>query len=775
MKTHHASKPFLLLKRRFWIYALILLLGVGQPLQISAQTFESYGACPKCDEIRHSLPCEHCGGGSSSSSGGSSSSSSNGGSYYRPPQVDYEAIRRQQEVERQRIEAERKRQAAEAERKRQQEAARQLQLKRNAEANAAANAWAEEDAASAKDAAASKKKKGGLPPLLRKTQKLPCALCVDGWRDCPSCEGGVVHCTRSGCIHGYEVCGCVKSQNNYQPDPNCRFCGGGGRTVCEACGGKGAWHCSHCGGKGKLPCLFCQGVPMAKSATEIEPTAIGATPIHPMPWKKPGAYPPSVQAEVQQAVVTRILGPNPKAKPTAHDLERLNQAQKKLAEESKRLAEATSTRPPQSPVPPDLAAAQKALEERELALIQQAMDKLSGGDVPADPAQKQALVDQIKANFAKDPERLKLLAEVARLKAAAPMPGVAAQQLAKAVASAQGLAGGGNAGNGGGGNGSNSVLVPSFSGTVALLPGAQPAVSGPPGKPVSYTPAKQKEILTNYETIRWRNEARLVAVRHDIQEMDSDLRFFRERYALAKADYEKIKGQPGVPATLADYLQQRRATDPILDAWWKRFEVNQLSYGNAKRKEAHIEDDIAGYNRYYKEFLSSDPETPKIAAKARQEVMDERIRQMEQVVETQKEAVKKGDATTAEIRKEYTEKETAYTRREEAERPKARKEYDQLDPKRKAAQTFDAYLFSKMAQTPEMAALIEPEMITRRQIADINDGFTEINRAHLQEAQQKLQALRQRGTLLGGSDWWAAEVKKGKPENDDFIYSFDDL
>lgn len=746
------------MNRKFWMFAAILLLAVRLPC--AAVTAPDIGE-GVLDDPNYRPPSS--GGGSTSSGGGYSRPT------YQQPQVDYDAIRRQQQMERQRIEAERRRQAAEAERKRKAEAARQLQLKRNAEAASAAKAWAAEDAANDKADAPRKGKsdasqpvKKGLPALLRKTQKLPCALCVNGWRDCPSCEGSVVHCHRSGCHEGWEVCGCVKSQNNFQPDPDCRFCHGSGRTKCEACGGKSAWPCPDCQGKGKLPCPFCEaGARAASSASGIKPGGSYAASA-----PTPGTYPVSAQVAAQQALRTRFLGPNPATKPTAQDLERLSQAQKKLAEEDKRLAQATSARPPQSPVSPDLDAAKQALEKRELALIQQAMDNISKGDVPTDPAKKQALVDQIKADFAKDPERIKLLAEVARLEAAAPMPGVAAQQLAKAVAAAQSFA------TSGGGN--TPVLVPSFSGTVALLPGATPAVSGSLGKPVGYSAGMIETVAKNYEKNRWDNEARLIETRHTIQDFQAAVYYLNQSVAQATADYDKIKGQPGVPATLADYLKQRRTTDELLDGRYKEVEDHRYDYRLARYREKDLMETVDFQNKYMKELIDGNPDGAKVAAKVRQESMDERIKQLEQIVEAQKQQVAKGDASTAELEKQYAKQEAAYRSRLEAERPKAQAEYDKLDAKRKASQDFDSYLFSKVAQTPEADAFFNRDTDFYRQLAWSSDMLTDMSREHLQEAQQKLQALRQGGTLLGGSEWWSKQAATLHPKRDpgDEIFSY---
>ena len=171
---------------------LVCALFLGVQTVCGDGSFESYGACPKCDAIRHRLPCEHCGGGSSSSSGSSGSSS------YTPPPVDYDAIRRQREV----VAAAR----AEQERIRQERIAREAEEKAQKErikaAEEALKMWEKEDAV----ALAPKKKSGGLSPLLKKSQKLPCAFCENGWRDCPWCEGAKVQCSRSGCMNGQEIC-----------------------------------------------------------------------------------------------------------------------------------------------------------------------------------------------------------------------------------------------------------------------------------------------------------------------------------------------------------------------------------------------------------------------------------------------------------------------------------------------------------------------------------------------------------------------------------------
>jgi hypothetical protein len=693
-------------------------------------SFESYGACPNssCGEIRYQIPCEHCGGGSSSSSGYS-------GSSYTPPPVDYEALRRQREAAAAaRAEKERLRREREA-----REAEEKAQKERNKAAEEALKTWEKEDAA----ALAPKKKSGGLSSLLKKSQKLPCAFCENGWRDCPWCENGVVHCSRSGCINGYEVCGCVKSANNYQPDPNCPHCHGKGMNVCEACGGKSEWACPHCNGTGKLPCLHCQGLQMASSSMDIQPTAIGPTSIRPMPWKMPGVYPMSARAEAKDALVERLAGINPDAK----DLRRLDQAQKKLAEEDARLAEATSVKPPPGKLPADLVTARKALETRELTLIQQAMDKLSGSDVPADPAKKQALIDQIKADFANDPERNKLVAEIARL-----------EEIPSSKAAAQGVAAGGSAGS------SSSVTVPSFSATVPILPGAQPAVSGPLGKPVGRSAGEIKQLLTHVENSRWDDEARMVEARQTIQEAESAAAFFNQKVELAKADYEKLKGRPGTPATFDEYLIQRRATDTGLDFWWKEIEKNRSEYWHARRREKWLQEYIDFRNRYYKELLEENPEAPKIAAQVRQETMNQRIAQLEGIVEAQKQAVAKGDASVAKLEQEYKKQEEAYRRRLEAERPAAQKEYDRLDSKRKAAQDFESYLFIKVAQTPEAEAYFDEKLDFYKQLASSSDCFNQMNRDRLQEAQEKLQALRQRGTLLGGSEWWNKQAATLHPD-----------
>jgi hypothetical protein len=729
-----------MIQKRIFMGLLIVFLGL-----IGLQTVEAQSDIWYCNECGRrvwdsdsGLPrpssCPYCSGGSSSSSGSS----------YTPPPVDYEALRRQREAaaaaraERERLRRERA--AREAEEKAQKE--------RNKAAEAALKTWEREDAAAL---ASQKKSSGGLSPLLKKSQKLPCAFCENGWRDCPWCDGAKIHCSRSGCINGQEICGCVKAANNYQPDPNCPHCHGKGMNVCEACGGKSAWACPHCNGTGKLPCLHCQGLQMASSSMDIQPTAIGPTSIRPMPWKMPGAYPLSARVEAEDALITRFAGLNP----DAEDLRRLDQAQKKLAEEDQRLAKATSVTPPPGKLPADLVAAREALEARELTLIQQAMDRLSGSDVPADPAKKQALLDQTKADFANDAERNKLAAEIARLEGI-PAPKAAAQSIPQ----------GGSSGN------SSSVTVPSFSATVPILPGAQPAVTGPLGKPVGASAGEIKRLMTNIENSRWDDEARMVEVRQTIQDAESAAAFFNQKVELAKADYEKLKGRPGTPATFDEYLIQRRATDTSLDFWWKKIEEGRSGYWHARRREKWLQENIDFRDRFYKELLGENPEAPKIAAQVRQETMNQRIAQLEGIVEAQKQAVAKDNANVAKLEQEYKKQEDAYLRRFEAERPAAQKEYDRLDPQRKAAQDFESYLSIKVWETPEAQAFFDPKLDFYKNLASFSDCINQENRNRLQEAQQKLQALRQRGTLLGGSEWWNKKATTLHPDRsgmDDFL------
>jgi hypothetical protein len=256
----------------------------------------------------------------------------------------------------------------------------------------------------------------------------------------------------------------------------------------------------------------------------------------------------------------------------------------------------------------------------------------------------------------------------------------------------------------------------------------------------------------------------MVEARHTIREAESAAAFFDQQVEQSRADYEKLKGRPGTPATFDDYLIQRRATDSSLDFWWKKVEENRSQYGFARRREKRLIESLDYRNKFYKELLDSNPEAPKIAAEVRQETMEQRIKQLEGIVEAQKQAVAMDKVSTDKLEQKYKKQEDAYWQRREAERPAAQREYDRLDPQRKAAQDFDSYLFIKVAQTPEAKAYFDEKLDFYKQLASSADCLDQVNRDRLQEAQQKLQALRQRGTLLGGSEWWNKQAATLHPD-----------
>jgi hypothetical protein len=645
--------------------------------------------------------------------------------------VDYEAIRRQREaVAAARAERERLRQERIA-----REAEEKAQKERNKVAEEALKMWEKEDAA----ALAPKKKSGGLSPLLRKSQKLPCAFCENGWRDCPWCEGSKVQCSRSGCINGQEICGCVKMANNYQPDPNCPHCYGKGMNICEACKGKGSWPCTHCGGAGKLPCLHCQGLKMASSSMDIQPTAIGSTSV---------PRPMSPLAEAQQVLAERILGPDSSpADVPQKELDRLKQAQKKMAETDQRLAQEAIPVAPSNAVPATLEQSQSALADRELELIQQVIDA-NGGKVPAfGSLAGKALAERIKKAFAADPAWKRLKEELKK-------------QEASVLPSSSG-----------------SVLVPSFNAVVTPPPSAKPAVSGPLGAKVSLTDEQLRATLRKYEEYVWWQESRMLRNGMALCPNAPEIIARDAAYNRAEADYEKLKSKPGAPATLDAFIEQRRSTYPDLQPSDDP-DVRRIIAGHYLANSTLVMQSMALKQKAseYKELIDSSPAAPRIAAEIRQESMNRRIGQLENLMEEEKKKLAEVEREEAERLRKEKELWSAYGKMKEAARPKAREEYERLSEKQKADMEFDTFLYVKTLPTPEAQAVCGKDAMFHQQFDDLSTSYVNMARHQLQETQAQLQTLRQRGTLLDApSSWYSTGARLRPYEQPDTLELFNDL
>jgi hypothetical protein len=250
-----------------------------------------------------------------------------------------------------------------------------------------------------------------------------------------------------------------------------------------------------------------------------------------------------------------------------------------------------------------------------------------------------------------------------------------------------------------------------------------------------------RAAFTEYEKDKWNLESYALKNQKLAESKNTSsstvMNILCEKYG---ADFEKSKGYPGAPATFDEYIVKRSKTDPSCRMLNKAVKDYYFSGTEHSMCEDLAKSRLQMDEKEFNKLLDSSSSAPVIAIKIRRKMMAERYKQLEEQIEQKRKELKEHEKKIAKLEREKQKTLEAFNRRLESERSQAEKEYKKFSASRQKTQSFENYLFAKVADTPEGRGLLKPDCAI--------DIEGEVLRQNLNELNQIYDNLRKKGTIL---------------------------
>ncbi|MGE4490774.1 MAG: hypothetical protein AB7E95_14630, partial [Kiritimatiellales bacterium] len=202
----------------------------------------------------------------------------------------------------------------------------------------------------------------------------------------------------------------------------------------------------------------------------------------------------------------------------------------------------------------------------------------------------------------------------------------------------------------------NTVAVPSLDAKVAPLPKSslRDQIQGPLGKPVPPTKEMLEKAFRRNEEMAWRlEESALMGFKERDRARARLDHITDQMQAEYGAEFEKIKGSPGAPEFLAEYVAAKAQSDSQASNLYEDYlfecEKNH-SIGNLLLKFTDL--DLSAQRKEHRELLATSPSAARVALEVRRDIIQKRLMKLEQVEEHYRDNIKELEQTLPELREE---------------------------------------------------------------------------------------------------------------------------